>query len=461
MKKMLFCFVCFWTLSCGAVTAKLNHSVVQPGESVELIFSDNKPIDAIDLSPLNKNFMLGGQSQGQSSQYINGVGSTTYQKSIILFPLKEGTIQIPALTVGSEQTAPLTLTIQKEGKNAPSSDLHLPKLTAQLSNNAPYIGQSFFYILRLSDQEELAEAELLPNFPEGLKLTSIEPDTEKVENGKVFLERRYLMKTEKAGLMEILPALLNGMVLYKKNQKFHAQGIFSILNASEIMDAFSTGTKPIQIISNPVSLEVKEKPSDWEGWWLPTTGADLKVAYQIPENLKAGDTFKATFTLTAQDVDSHDLPVPKLANHPQFRYYPQPEERALSPVNQGHFQGSVQITYEIMPLEEGNLILPEVSIPWFNTRLGKKEIAKTQALPLNVQAGQIETFLKPQETPAIQPTPEIPEPQNAPVKSARWPYFLIAAVGGIGLILFLILKVHKRKKAATKKEKPIPDFYPF
>lgn len=461
MKKICFLLFCCWSFSCWALTARLSQTVIPMGQSVELELSSPTPIASVDFSPLTKDFMLGGQSTTQSSQYINGVGSTTYQKSIVLFPVKEGVLEIPPLSAGPEKTQPLTLTVQSEKKGASQENINLPKLAATTSNKTPYIGQSFFYTLTLSEKDNLAEAELIPNFPEGIKIANIGQDSEKRRDNQIVFERPYLIKAEKTGPLKILPALLNGTLLYKTNRKFQGQGLFSLLNATDFLSALSTGKRPFQVISNPVSIEVQEKPQNWEGWWLPTPKASLTMIPEIPENLKTGETFKLTLNLKAIDVDSNDLPIPKLSQSALFRYYPQPEERHISGLKDGHFQGSVQVVYEVMPLKEGILTLPDIKIPWFNTQTKQKEIAQIAPFSVQVKVGPIDTFL-PTEISPTQNTPS----QNEGLLPApkKFPFIYYAMGGGLLaliLISFLIWWGMKKKKKTEKKEKPIPDFYPF
>ena len=394
MKKIIFLLICGWSFSGFAISAKLNREKITQGESVELILSSENPIPDVDFKSLTKDFMLGGQSTSQSSRYVNGVGSTTYEKSIILFPTKEGSLTIPALKVGNEQTEPLTLEVSKyapkvqDTNNNEAPQVEQPVLKATISQKAPYIGQSVFYTLTLSHIKDLADAEIIPSSIENVQLSILGQDKEINENGIKGIERTYLIKPEKSGTIEIPPALLNGQILYRPQRTPQRQGggIFSLLQAADLMNVFSNGMRPIQIISNPITLEVKDKPQDWQGWWLPTSQAELTLDYDISEEVKEGNVFQATLTLKALNVDSNDLPTPKLPNDPNFRYYPEPEVRDSILTKNGDLESSVSIKYAIMPLTSGVLSLPETQIAWFNTQTETKEMECLQKQLLKIQS---------------------------------------------------------------------------
>ena len=116
MKKISFLCALLCACSALAVEVSLSANEVFQGDSLSLRLTDSKPIDQVDLAPLSKDFMLGGQQRGQSSRFINGVGSTTYELGVVLFPTHAGKIQIPALKVGNEMTEALTLTVKTPQK---------------------------------------------------------------------------------------------------------------------------------------------------------------------------------------------------------------------------------------------------------------------------------------------------------------------------------------------------------
>ena len=105
--------------------------------------------------------------------------------------------------------------------------------------------------------------------------------------------------------------------------------------------------------------------------------------------------------------------------------------------------------------------MPDIKIPWFNTQTKQKEIAQIAPFSVQVKVGPIDTFL-PTE---ISPTQNTPSQNEGPLPAPKEFPFIYYAMGGgllaLILISFLIWWGMKKKKKTEKKEKPIPDFYPF
>ncbi len=466
MKKISFVCVLLYACSASAVQVSLSANEVFQGDSLSLHITDSNPIGQVDLAPLSKDFMLGGQQRGQSSRFVNGVGSTTYELGVVLFPTKTGEIQIPALNVSGEMTTPLTLTVKASGEaKADATPIPTIQLQANVSNNAPYVGQSLFYTLQLTDGMGIVAGEVLPSQNDKIRIVPVGQDSEKtsLQDGKRVrvIERTYRMVPQESGNLKIDPAFFNGEIAYQHTRKKTRQPLFGFFDGTDFFQDFMATTRPVQIMSNSIQLNVQPQPQDWVGWWLPSTDVQLNVSYQQPDDLKVGDAIQGELTLTAMDVDGNDLPVVKVPTKPDFRIYPEPEERTTQTTPDGHVKGIVKTKFSLVPLKEGIWEIPEIQVPWFNTKTAQKEMAKIEAYPLNVAPGEVAA---PVLEPAI-PVQQIPQkgPQSAQ-DHFKWGILLgvgiaILFFGLIGGIWWFVLrwKTHPKKE----KKKPIPDFYLF
>lgn len=467
MKKIFLVGLCSMATSAWALEARLYPNPIMPGESTELIISSDKPLSVPEnLKDLTQNFVISGQQQRQSSQFVNGVGSTTYELAFVLFPLRQGEIQIPALKVQNEETAPLALKIvEKKGEVA--KDLPPLELTADVSDHKPYEGQTIFYTLTLTDGQGIIDGEIIPTKVENARLSPIGQDkTDSViKNGQRVREivRNYTLTPDKAGKIEIDPALFNGQVNYQAPRPTNKHKFFGIADADMLFGNFFNSARPVSFTSNPVVIDVQPKPANINGWWLPSSKVELSADYQIPQIVQVGDTLSGKFILTAQDVNANDMPVPHLNESKEFRVYPQPEERTTT-VQNGHLVGRVSVPFMLIPLKAGSVEIPEVSVNWFNTLTKKTEKANVPVRPIMVEQGTIAPVIgpaTPQET-------SIPVPENK-VSSFQtdnsypvWAWILLGGLIGLGIgaligFLWHLYKTHFQKK----KEKPLPDFYPF
>ncbi len=463
MKKILFFYLCGISFSVCALDVQLSTNEIVQGQSVELILSDTTPLPAVDFSPLTKDFMLGGQGTSQSSHFINGVGSTTYEKTIVLLPVKEGQLKIPSLMVGAQKTPELNLTVLPPGKSitTDASDT-MPEisLTADVSDTSPYVGQSIFYTLSLQNAEMLMQAEIVPSPTDSVKLTPLGSDNLRIQKGQRIVERKYILKPTQEGTLTLSPAVLNGQIVNPTHQPMKTKGLFSLFDATNFMSAFTSGVRPVQVISNPISLTVRPKPQAWTGWWLPTEQADLTLLPQIPQNITVGQTMHLTLSLVALNVDANDLPVPHLLDNKGMRYYPEPVERKTSFDTNGNLMGEIRVPYTVIPLSDGQQKIEVSPLPWFNVKTGKIETTQTEPLAFSVAPGKTHSY-NPPVLPIENPPKVVSKNEGKVISNS---VFWLSIIGAFVLGLVLaggIFYLARRRKKSKQKEKPIPDFYPF
>ena len=117
----------------------------------------------------------------------------------------------------------------------------------------------------------------------------------------------------------------------------------------------------------------------------------------------------------------------------------------------------------LIPLKAGQIEIPEVSVAWFDTITKKAEKASVPARPLVVEQGEIAPVIG----PTTKPEEPIPAVENKPVQEQNTPQNTwIWVIGGVllglvtGGLLVFFWHLHKTHSKG-KKEKPLPDFYPF
>lgn len=467
MKKIILIALCFTLTDVWALEARLVPNPIMQGENTELIISSDKPVSVPEnLKELTQNFMIAGQQQRQSSHFVNGIGSTTYEVAFVLFPLRGGKLQIPPLKVGQEQTNPLTLEVVDKKQNTTFKDLPILELSADVSDHTPYVGQTIFYQLTLTDGQGVLDGEMIPAKTEGIKLAQIgqdKADTVLKEGQRVHeIQRMYSLTLDQAGQIEIPPALFNGQVAYQAPRPTNKHKFFGIADAELLLNSFFNASRPVSLTSNPVTIKVHPKPDYIKGWWLPSSKVELSADYQIPDIVQVGDTLSGKLILTAQDVNANDMPVPRFPASADFRVYPQPEERTTT-IQNNHIQGRVSVSFMLIPLKAGQTEIPEVAVEWFDTLTQKRAIASVPARPLMVEQGQIAPVIGPStQVPPKSPDVQVQKKQEPEEPSYTWAWVVLGVLLGliVGALVVFLWQHHKAMNKA-KKEKPLPDFYAF
>ncbi len=482
MKSFLILSFLLSTTALAGITAEFQPNPVQQGNGVEFILSSDQPFKALpNLAVLQKDFLIGGQQQRQSSEFINGKGSTSYELSFTLFPNKAGDIKVEGLTIGNEAVPPVTLSVQK---NAAAPDMGTLDMLVECPTQTIYPAQKMLCAVTLEDTMGLMDGTITP--PQTSAGTWEQVSAITPINGTQKIKRYqslFLFTPKESGVIQMPPFSFQGEAKMNTTSPLRARSVIDLT-----LVAFrSTATRPVAVRSAPFKITVKEKPADYKGWWLPSPKVTISERYEIPEKVAVGEPIARTITLTAANMLANDMPIPQVEKTDGFRAFENPAKREDTP--QG---GVVSVEWTLVPTKAGENTLPQVSVPWFNVSNEKIEKATLPAKTIFVEAESENPPLPisgarmmnpptaPQPTQPQAPRPAIrtENPVSADVNAPNAPALaqetkpaalslgaVLGLVGGafaLGLaVAFLVLRRSKKQAESRKKKKPLPDLYPF
>ena len=461
MKRIFFLFCILFSINALAkIDVAFVPANIKQGDTVELVFSSETPFQHIpNLDILKQDFVIGGQQRRQSAQWVNGKGQTSYQLVYTLFPNKSGTITVQGLKIGSENLPDLTLNIQADAAYETQGDI---ALSIQCPNDSVYPAQKMLCRVYLDDNLGLVDGELQAPQTSAGTWEEIQPLTplKQQPNGGLRYQSVFAFTPTISGQLEISPFSFYGQARLKTRPSAQYSNIidFMFMGLQQ-----STATKPVNAQSKPITLTVKEKPANYQGWWLPSTQVTLKESLDLPENIHSGEPIVRTLTLVAQGVSAAAMPVPSAPQTPGLKVYANPEKRQDLPTG-----GEVSVTLTFVPTQAGRITLPPIQVTWFNTLTEKIEQASVPAHNLivlgdttPVQTADNKVAVK----PAVSPT----QPEGNSVAAETTPsvsWLLLGISIGVAfclglLVALFILKRQNRNQNSSKKKKPLPDLYPF
>jgi hypothetical protein len=183
------------------------------------------------------------------------------------------------------------------------------------------------------------------------------------------VERRYALFAQNSGQIVIEPLLFEGRVTRGRQSRF---------------DPFARGNV-VRVRSKPVKLEAQPIPAAFsDRVWLPAQQVFLIESW--PDNsqeFRVGEPVTRTLTLRANGLGSSQLPEIGASVPDGIKQYP--DQPALK--NRVDDAGLVAIRQEkvaLIPSRSGTFILPEVEIPWWNTRTNELEHARLPARPIDI-----------------------------------------------------------------------------
>ena len=369
---ILLAVLLIWPVSLLAATrAWLEQPQVTLGQAVTLNVETDAVSATPDLTPLMRDFDVEGQSDSRSVRMVNGRMSASTTFSLTLRPRRAGTLAIPALQVGNERTAPLTLEVSATATAGAASN-GLVFVETEVDDPNPYVQQSVGVTVRLYYATPLVSGQLDLDPPDGALLQRVGEivQSSREIDGRRYstAERRFLLVPERSGAL-IVPGA-----------RFEGRGAGGWMD-----DLLGGNSRQVNITGAPRTLQVRPQPVGAPQPWLPVR--DLRMRYTaVPQQLRTGEAGTLTIETTvvgATQAQLPELPTPSIPGAQVFAEPPQFDERFVG--------GTPQVTltrrYSVVPSQAGRLVVPGTAMAWWDVRAGAARRATLPDLTLPVVVG--------------------------------------------------------------------------
>lgn len=430
-RAVRWCAVALLACLSAAVHAEtrawLDRDRIAMGETTTLNIETDGAVDAPDWAPLARDFELSSHTSRRQAEFANGQRSTRSLFGVALRPRREGVLTVPALQVGGERTAPLSLSVAPAAVSA-ARDGAPAFIEADIDVQSPYVQQSVGYVLRLHYATPLVSGSLEQPSPDGASMQRIGNDVQysREIGGRRYsvVERRYQIVPEHSGTLTIPGA------------RFEGQGA----GGGFFDDMFDRGSR--QLIANgpPSVLAVQAMPTDAPQPWLPLYGLQVRWL-EAPTEGRAGEASTLVLEAVFDGAVGTQLPeigLPPLAGAQVFAEPPQYDER----FEDG--RPSVRLTrrYSVVPRREGAVSVPGPAIGWWDVRAGVGRTSTPPAVSIAVAAGAVQHGNDPAPDTARMMDPSS---RSAPVRRGFWPV-MTALLGALWLATaWLAWRLYRRR----------------
>lgn len=347
----------------GVVKSELSSSTITLDESVTLSIIAIGVDGELDTSALNEDFDVVGRSSSRQINSISSGGAQSTTRSVItwtleLMPRKAGVFTVPAVTVGGMSSELLTLTVNE----IPASARRDVFVEASVDTRTPWVQSQVLMTVRVFQGIEIVDGGLSDPVGKDIQVQRIGKDLNTVEerDGRRYnvTERHFALFPQKSGTLQIDPVILSVSVPANNGQR----GIFS-------------STRKLTRRTDSVTLEVQARPSSGTAWWLPASELTLtsnwaggKTDARVDQPLTRIVTMRGVGILDSQ---LPDISIPAIDG--VSLYAEEPVKTMV--VDQRGLVAEQNIKWALIPQREGELVLPAVSVEWFNTVTGKTETA--------------------------------------------------------------------------------------
>lgn len=452
MKKYIFytLLMLFLTLksAVASIVAEVSNSVQPLGQAFTLTLTADENISASpDLSVLNRNFKVYSTSVSRQNYIINGKSSASTVWQIGLIALNSGEQEIPAIKVGNESSNPLKITVTdgivEDSAVKKASVKNGYKLQAEPvnQNEKYYVQQQINYDVVLTDNGSIVSGnpQFVTDNSDWIILSLGNPQITNIKSQSGTSLRqitfKYALFPQKSGTLRIPEVWFEGYAGNKDNSLNNLlnQDIFNLAINTPSLFGFET---PVSLKADSQTINILPVPADYSGkWWLPAKQVELSAEWigEKPE-FKAGEAVSRLITLKASGVTENQLPEINFKPAEGIKQYPE------QPSRQGKISGQMPMAEQTVvnvyvPDKAGKLVLPEISVDWYNTATQQVEKAVIPAEEISVAANGIvaKNIKKPtSELPPLEKS--VPESQSIPV----YVYVVIAFAGGLilGFVLF-------------------------
>ena len=429
-------------LALPQITATIDKNPVMVNESFVLtvVADDDVNSNALDTSSLQKDFIVGRTSVSSQTSMVNFKTSYSTRWTTVLIPRTHGTVVIPPLTVDGQQTAPITLDVVAASSTNASAKKQDIFISTDVSAKDVYVQQLVTLSVKLHFSAELKRGSLSEPELEGASIKQIGKDqeSENIINGKRYrvIERTYAITPQQSGEVVIKAPMFSGEIMATNNRR---------------SNFFSFGeTKPVSVVGEQVSLNVRPIPESFQGQWLPSELLTLHQEWQ-PEltQFTVGEPITRTITLTAAGLSEEQLPELTMDMPVGLKVYPDQPVLHTS-LNKDRLVSQQVRNFALVASKPGKYTLPQVTIPWWNTITNRYETAKIAAQDIEVIPGA-ETAAT---TPFIPATASNSDSQaqmytSVTIKENSWLTWLFLALWLLTSFAWLTTSLARKRNATT------------
>lgn len=316
-----------------------------------------------DFTGLEKDFeIVSTQNQKSSSiSFINGKQTSSIKTDYILVlrAKRLGRLSIPAIPVGNESTSEIPIRAVKQSAAATQQMNQLVFFDTNVDTNFAYVQGQILYTVKLFYSESISGDFPPPPRLENAVIETIESERRyesTVNNRRYYvLEKQYAIFPQQSGTLIIPREVFAG-----------SRGRGGLFSSRQRVNA----------VSRDHTIIVRTIPSEFSGDnWIPARQLTLQEEWaENPPVFRVGEPVNRIITLTAVGLAASLLPPLAELDLDNAKTYADPAESTEQTGNVG-IMASNRTTIGIVPIQEGPLTLPEISISWWNTQTDRLETA--------------------------------------------------------------------------------------
>ncbi len=382
----------------AAVRASVDRPSVDLNESfmLEVTVDSNTDLEP-DLTVLDESFYVGQVSQLSNTSIFNGEIRRSRTWTIALMPKSTGAQEIPAISIGSDKSAPVRINVN-EPSNEPPGEADV-FVASEVDQDETYVQAQILYRIKVyravaTRQPALREptisgAEVL------VELAGDERSYESILNGKAYnvVERVIAIYPQESGEISISPARFEARVL--RSGRITGRKVFE------------SGTHTVSVLPIPAP------PADYpNAVWLPARDVQLSEEWsREPDRINAGEPVTRRVTISALGQIETQIPAIEPPLIDGLNVYEDKPELSRR-IEADGIRGIRKDQYAMIGVSGGDIELPELLVPWWNIDTAEWRVARLPARTITIKADTVAPVAPPvaqamPESAAVDAAPEL------------------------------------------------------
>ncbi|TDO98999.1 BatD family protein [Marinomonas balearica] len=318
-----------------------------------------------DLSPLKRDFDVLGKSQNSQFSFNLGTSRALSYWVVNLMPKSVGTFEIPAISIGDHKSNTLVVEVKPAPQLLDQNGNPPVMIRMDVSEISPYVQEQVLINVKIFTSVRLENADISTPTSPDLTVERLLDDQRTYENvnGSSYevLTRTYLAFPQRSGIVR-LPA-----------------------QSVQAMIATNAGRRMVSVQSTPIDLKVQSIPASYPvDNWLVAKSISIESSLTSSQNTPTvGDTLVWDIEIRAKGALPEQLPPLAYPSTASYKLYPSPNKLDSRKNGEG-LEGIETIRIEVVPTLPGQLTLPEIQIPYWNSVSNSYDVAKKRLDPIVV-----------------------------------------------------------------------------
>jgi hypothetical protein len=360
----------------AAVQAEVDRVRITEGETVTLTVLTDDPRQNLDtdFSALEQDFQILDRRSETQLSIVNGRQTAVVRLLLTLEPKSEGEFAIPPLKFGNDSTQAINVQVDPAPELEPGSQPPVFIEVEITPVDGPYfVHAQLGLIVRVFYQQNLTEAAISQPEPAPAAVRLLQETPFQAERGGEryrVLERNYAVFPERSGELIIPPMQLTGRLVERRS--------------SSVWQPAVRGRR-VQVESEALHLTVEPKPAGFSGTqWQPARDYRLTQQVSSGDSLRVGEPVTRTVIIDVIGLEENMIVEPEWPPISGARIYPD-QPQGITRDDGQWVLGHKEFRYAVVPEQEGELVLPELKVEWWDTQTNSARTVVLDAHTISVQ----------------------------------------------------------------------------